>query len=132
MGREGTVLVAALVCLLVVMSILAVMLQGTLRVRRQLHTERDARQAQFLLQAGIDRAAFQVSRDANYRGELWKLPPDAIIGKGKGQVTIDVSPGADLRPLQVRVVAEYPVGDTLSVRRSRTFLIPSEQLSKSE
>lgn len=124
--RSGTVLVAALVCLLIVMTMLGSMLQGTLRARRQLHTQRDRRQAELLLQAGADRAAFRLSSESNYRGETWTLPADTIVGTGDGQVTVAASRESDEQPWQVRVVAEYPLGSESSIRRSRTFLFPSQ------
>jgi hypothetical protein len=118
--------------LLVVSGILVGMLQGTLRNRRQLHSERNARQADFLLQAGMERAEFQLSTNARYQGEIWQLPSEAIIGKGEGRVTIEISPRANSKQLQIQVAAEYPLGDLSSVRRSRTFLIPSEHPSQLE
>jgi hypothetical protein len=44
--RRGAVLVVALVCLLVMMTILSQMLFGSMRARRQLHPERDLRQTE--------------------------------------------------------------------------------------
>jgi type II secretory pathway component PulK len=123
--RKGAVLVTALVCLLIVMALLGSMLQNTLRARRQLRTERDLRQAELLLQAGADRAAFRLSKDADYRGETWKLPAKSVIGSGEAEVVIEVSHESEKKPWQVHVVAEYPVGSELSIRRSHTFLIQS-------
>lgn len=124
--RRGAVLVAALVCLLIVMALLGAMLQGALRARRQLHAERDLRQAELLLQAGMDRAADRLANDADYRGETWDLPAASIVGGGKGQATIEASRSSDDEPWRVRVISEYPLGDELSIRRSRICTIPSQ------
>ena len=89
--RSGAVLVAALVCLLIVMSILGTMLQSSLRTGRQLHVERDRQQAEFLLQAGADRAARLFATDPEFRGDTWTLPAEAILGHGGGVVTTSLA-----------------------------------------
>jgi type II secretory pathway component PulK len=124
--RNGAALVAALVCLTIVVSILGTMLLHALSARRQLHAERDLRQCELLLQAGVDRAIFRHKREADYRGETWSLPAAAIIGAGDGQVTIALARDSGDGPWQVSVVAEYPLGGHQSVRRSRTILLPSK------
>ena len=106
--RRGAMLVVALACLAIVMAIIGVMLQGALRARRQLHVERDLRQVELLLEAGIDRAAFQLASDDDYAGETWQIPASDLLGRGDGEVVI---------------AAEYPVGTPKSVRRTRTFLV---------
>jgi Tfp pilus assembly protein PilX len=128
--RSGMVLVAALVCLLIVTSLVGSMLQGTLRARRQLHAERDRRQTELLLEAGADRAASRLAAEPDFRGETWQVPAEAIVGRGEGRVTTEVSSAADNQlpseqSWQVRVVAEYPLGSGSSIRRSRTFFVTS-------
>jgi hypothetical protein len=121
--REGAVLVAALVCLLVVMTMLGAMLLSALRAHRELHRERDLRQTELLLQAGSDRAVARFANDPTYRGETWELPAASIADKGNGRVTIKISSEADQNGKTANVVAEYPVGDEWSIRRSRTIHI---------
>ena len=121
--RRGAMLVVALACLAIVMAIIGVMLQGALRARRQLHVERDLRQVELLLEAGIDRAAFQLASDGGYGGETWRIPASDLLGYGDGEVVIVAERSGDAAPWRVRVAAEYPVGTPKSVRRSRTFLV---------
>jgi hypothetical protein len=121
------VLVVALVCLLVVMTILGAALQGTLLLRRQWHVERDLRQTELLMQAGLDRAAWRLAGEPDYRGETWTLPAEAIVGTGGGQVVIQLERESPEEPWQVHVTAEYPVGSERSIRRSRDFLVQSQQ-----
>jgi hypothetical protein len=120
--RRGLALIAALVCLLVVMSLIGSMLQSALRSRRQLHSQRDLRQTECLLEAGVDWAAFRLRDDADFAGETWDVPAAEIIGRGDGQVVIEVKE-AENGGRQVRVLAEYPRGGELSIRRSRTFIV---------
>jgi Tfp pilus assembly protein PilV len=118
--QRGSVLIAALVCLLIVSALLGSMLLAALQASRQIRKERDRRQCELLLQAGAERAAFRLAQQPEYAGETWNLPPDSIIGMGAGQVTIAVTRPAE-RPPQIDVVAEYPLDGERSIRRSRTL-----------
>ena len=69
--RTGAVLVVALVCLFIVMSLLGGMLKGALRERRQLGQQRDLRQTELLLEAGVDRARF-----------AWPPTPTTAVKRG--------------------------------------------------
>jgi hypothetical protein len=109
-----------------VIAILGGMLQGTLRARRHLRTERDLRQTELLLQAGADRAAFRLLSEPDYRGEVWKLPAEAIVGRRRGEITIEASRDSLEQTWQVRVMAEYGPHNHSSIRRSHTFLVPTE------
>jgi hypothetical protein len=108
------------------MTILGSMLLATLRSARQLHAERDLRQCELLLQAGLDRAVFRLAEEMDYRGENWTLPAAAIALRGDGLVTIEVSRPAATDSPQVTVVAEYPTGSENSIRRSRMFQLQSK------
>jgi hypothetical protein len=125
-------IVAAMVCLLIVTSIVCGMLQGAVRARRQLHSERDRRQAEYLLEAGADRAASRLAADANFRGDTWILPADAIVGFADGRVTTEVSQDRDANTWALRVVAEYPIGRGLPIRRSHSFPIFVSQITTQE
>ncbi len=121
--RQGAMLVVSLACLAIVMAIVGVMLQGALRARRQLHAERDLRQVELLLEAGIDRAAFQLASNDNYEGETWRIPASGLLGSSDAEVVIVAERSAGAEPWQVRVAAEYPVGTAASVRRTRIFQV---------
>lgn len=128
--RSGAALVATLICLLIVVSLVSSMLLVAIRARRQLHTERDRRQTVLLVQAGAQRAAYQLQRDPNYPGETWELDDEALAKPG--QVTIEVARDDETGPWQVSVVAEYPPGSLHSIRRSRTFVISAENNQSQE
>jgi hypothetical protein len=125
------VLAVALVCLLIVMGLLAGMLKGALRERRQMRQERDLRQTELLVEAGADRAAVRLAADDGYDGETWNVPAEEIIGLGAGQVLIEVTRDASAEdredaPWLVRIVAEYPLGGETSIRRTRSFTVRSQ------
>jgi len=124
--KQGAVLVCVIVCLAVVTLLLAGMLKRTLLTRRQIRTERHARQTEWLVQAGAERAAFRLAGDAEYTGEMWPLAADAIVGTDPGVVSISVNRDSTNRA-SVQVVAEYPSGTVASIRRTRKFLIDLPQ-----
>ena len=120
-SRNGLVLIAALVCLLIVTSMISSMLKSAVSGRRHLRAERDRRQVELLVQAGADRAARLLASEPDFRGDTWSLPAEAIVGSGAARVTTEVSRAPDAENLQVRVVAEYPTDRDFPVRRSHTF-----------
>lgn len=128
--RSGTVLILTLVCLLVVTGILGAVMQGVVRARRQLHAERDLRQTEQLLRAGLDRAAFRLAGDNSYAGETWKLSSDEVTGHGEAIVTIEAKPQG--KNISVQVSAEYRVASNRAIRRSQEFLVPSQDFENKE
>lgn len=119
--RRAAILVAALVCLLVSVSLVSTMIAGTLHRRSQLKVERQARQAVHLLVAGHQRAGYQIRQDNDYRGETWQM---AVSKDTRGEVRIKAVPAKnDL--IRVEVTALYPTEDPRAVRRSKTFYLPA-------
>ena len=118
-ARRGAVLVTALVCLVVVMAMIGTMLEVAIRARRQLHTERDLRQTELLLQAGSELAAMRLASGEDYEGEIWAPGSDSL--PRPAQVTIEVKRVPETPSWHVSVVAEYPADSDQSVRRSQSF-----------
>jgi len=129
--RRGSVLVAALVCLAIIVAMIGSMLVAALTASRQLRAERDLRQCELLLQAAADRASNLVAKERDYRGETWNVSADKIIGSGDGKVTIELSSDAQDKA-QLTIIAEYPVGSETSIRRSRTISFLSTQPTAQE
>ena len=98
--------VLVLLCLLIVVSLAGTMLQAAVRARRQLQTERDFRQTELLLQAGLERAAYRLAAEPDYRGETWE--PASQASAGQGRIAIQTTPSSVSGPWQVNVVAEFP------------------------
>jgi hypothetical protein len=86
-----------------------------------LRAERDRRQAELLVEAGADRAYRLLTSQPGFRGDVWDLPADAIVGSGAGRITTELSPASGANTWQIHVVAEYPFGRDFPVRRSHTF-----------
>ena len=130
--RRATVLIAALVCLGIVMALVGCMLLAAMQTGRQLHAERDLRQCELLLAAGIARAANQAANNTEYRGEKWELSAEQIIGKAAGEVTIEIVPETAGEKRQLQIVAEYPLGGVASIRRSQTIFVPFTRPTRQE
>ena len=124
-NRQASILIAALVCLAIVMALIGGMLLSALRAARQLHLERDLRQCELLLAAGTARAIAQSVTKTDYRGETWRLAADDIANTAPGEVTIELLPDSQANRRQCRIVAEYPFGSETSIRRSQTIELPA-------
>lgn len=120
--KRGVVLVCVIACLAVATLLLAGMLKRTLLTMRQIRTERHLRQTEWLVQAGVERAAFRLANDVEYTGEVWSLAAEEIAGTDPGVVNISVSRDST-DTASVQVVAEFPSGRVASIRRTRAFLI---------
>lgn len=113
--QRGAVLIVALVCLFVSVTMVGALLEGTLRARRQLRAVRDLRQTELLVQAGIQRARYQYAQDREYQGETWNIEGSDMPTEGNATVTITNRDG------QTRVVAKYAARSTGPIQRSRSF-----------
>jgi len=92
--RPGAVLVCVLVCMLVAMALVTTMTRSALRCRREVRFEHQLAQTEFLLDAGIHRAARQLGKSDDYQGESWR-PAQAITRFDSPLVEIQVSTDAN-------------------------------------
>jgi hypothetical protein len=129
--RGGSVLVCTIVCLAVVMALLGSLLKSTLLTRQRVRQEQQLRQAEWLIEAGLERARFRLAGEERYSGETWRLPAGRLETGQPGDVSIEVLPAADRDDrgpdergfTRVRISAAYPAEGPYSIRRSRTFRI---------
>jgi type II secretory pathway component PulK len=124
-SRNGLMIIAALVCLLVVTSIVGSMLKSALKARQELRVERDSHQAELLLEWGVNRVTARLAIQPEFRGDTWEVPAEAIINNGGGRITSQISLDDGDHSLQVRVTAEYPLGRDFPIHRSHTFQLLS-------
>ncbi len=119
--RNGAVLVCVVICLSVTTVMLTSMLKTTVLAQRRLRAEGDLRQAEWLIDAGLERAVFQLARETGYEGETWHLEAEQLAGSDAGEVTIEVTRDPAASIVQLRVAADYPLKSRSPVRRSRVF-----------
>ncbi len=132
--RRGAALVMALVALLVVTLVAGALVQMLVAAHRQSRRYADELQAQWLAQAGLDRAAAKLRADGDYRGEVWNVPLDNVPLDTEasaaaepnpaqtGQVTITVDAAAK----RIAVEAVFPTDDLhrVLIRRESEGVLP--------
>lgn len=121
--RTAALLVAALVCLVVVLSVGASLLRTLVGQQRQLLQEQRQAQVFWLVESALDRAAAQLAAAADYRGETWEV--DGPAGTGKAVAVIRVEPAAGEPPRRKLVVeVQYPCAAVERVTQRREVVIP--------
>lgn len=122
-NRNGLMVLVALVCLLVITSIVGSMIKNAIFTRHELLVERDLRQTELLLQAGANRAATRLATTPDIKGDVWDLPAAAIANNGTGRVTTEITRNPSNQTLDIRVAAEYPLDRDFPIHRTQTFHI---------
>jgi hypothetical protein len=124
--------VAVLVCLVVIMLISGVLLKIGVAHRDRVRAQERSLQAEWLAQAGIDRALARLSSSAGYAGETWVLsasdlgwPAAASNDSDKTAVVrimVETSPsGANQRLIKVQ--ADFPPDPPHRARHSAQMLV---------
>ncbi|WP_169974840.1 hypothetical protein [Tautonia rosea] len=131
--RRGGAALIALVCL----SVIGVVLVGLLRVSKaradQLRLIERGCQADWLVEAGLERAVARITTDPSYNGEIWTIPAESL-GRRPATVVLSVQTVAEGEgdSSRVHVRADYPSDGPPDdrVRRSKTFRITHSILNK--
>jgi Tfp pilus assembly protein PilX len=127
--RHGSGLVIALVTLLVVTSIMGSIMYALLSELRQTRQTVNEVQAQWLADAAVERAARQLTANADYKGETWNidLPATAtgVSGDRHGIASIRIDRGTDDNSRRILVRADFPTSSRRRVVAERTVSISS-------
>lgn len=126
--RRGVALPMALVALALIAILFGVALKRTAGERRLIRAEERALQADWLAESGLERAAARLGRDADYHGETWSIPAEALGGPDGAEVFIEVE-AVDGRPdlRRVRARADYPVDAPRRARRTKSIAIAIDE-----
>lgn len=131
--RRGLTTVAVLICFVVLGLMITALVKLGVAYRDQIRTAERRLQAEWLAEAGVDRALAKLSHSADYEGETWEIPIDelglpAVKGAEKGPaavVKIEVERSEDQDGgWIVRVKADYPPDPPRRVRVSREVVAP--------
>lgn len=129
-SRRGAGLVIALTTLLVVMLMTGAIMRSLVVGVRQSRQSATELQAQWFADAAAARAAAQLARDGQYRGESWRteVMPGQPDGVGVAEIRVE-SVENDKQQRRVIVEARYPDHPWRRVVASRTFqfTIPEKQ-----
>jgi len=123
-NRTGFALVAVIGCLVATMLILAAVVKTAVVGYRAARAEAWQIQAVWLAESGLQRAAWQLSNNADYVGETWTLSTQQLDGTHGGSVRIEVeSPGGQPGRRLVRARAEYPDDPQHRVRYTKEIWV---------
>jgi len=114
--KRGVFLIAALVSLMVSTSLVVAAVRSAVIAQRELRTQHQVLQTEFLTQAALDHATAKLADSPDYRGEIWE--PDALNDEwALAEAEIIVTESADAKQSIVRVIARLAA--TLNQPRSQ-------------
>ena len=109
MNRRGAILIVVLVCMAVAAVLFVVLARQAATEHHVTQSRQWAVQAQWLAEAGVERAAARLAANADYTGETWNISPDELAGHNAAVVRIraeTIAGDSDRRI--VHVEADYP------------------------
>jgi type II secretory pathway component PulK len=111
------VLLVILVCFALAAAIFVYLGRLSLTQRSTSQSQHESLQAQWLAEAGVERAAARLADDPGYAGETWTVSAQELAGRRGGVVRIHVAAASkDAKSRLVRVEADYP-DDPVHCRR---------------
>lgn len=123
-ARNGTAMVAILICILVVTMLGATLTKRITAEYRQLSTVQHQAQAFWIAESAVQRALVQIEKDETYQGETWHIDATKLVDDLPGRAVIEVRPGsAAERGSEIRVVAYYPDVPHRRVMVERTVFV---------
>jgi len=130
--RRGVILIVVLVGLLVVGAMMVSVTRRAMLGHQSLQAAQRRLQAQWLLEAGIERAMARLAADLAYGGETWSLGPAAFEGQHDAEVRIKAQPVAG-RPgrLSLHIEADYPRAAPWRCRAAKQLEIDRQALAPS-
>jgi Tfp pilus assembly protein PilX len=126
MGRRsrGLATAAVLVCLLLITLISLATLRASFARRQMVRAQEVKLQAEWLAEAGMERARSRLAADVKYRGESWSITASELDSADDALVTIAIEPViSDPKARRVRVRADYPREPPRRARHSREQVI---------
>lgn len=145
--HRGTVLICVLACLIAVTALIGSTTQAALRARHAARLQKQVRQAELLLEAGVLRAAQQLKKSASYEGEQWRprllsAPQDSTETEARGdeptraEAVVDIriaqSDDASTRKVEVVTRLKSPTAGASAIQRSHQFTFHLSPASSSE
>ena len=113
-GRRGAASIVALAVLVILAGIMAQQVRRVLMERRQMRNEIAYLQTEKLAEAGLTIAQKSISKDPEWIGLTWNLPPGEIHQTNSAEVVIT------LKDDSWTVVARYPANAEIPFQVTRT------------
>ena len=132
-SRRGAIAVIAMIAILIAISIGLGMVKTTLLERQETLRWQQQTQAEWLVEAGIERAVAQLETTPGYRGETWTLSADELGGRHEAQIVIELkSTGEADDEYQLTVIADYPADSEQRIRSRKVIEIPQSSNEDSD
>jgi Tfp pilus assembly protein PilV len=113
-----------LVCLLVVGALGAMLVRSALREAQQSRQREQQLQTLWLVESGLDRGLARLAASADYTGETWNIPADALGGRDAATVGIVVeSIEENTAARRIAVEAIYPDDPQRRIVQRRTIQV---------
>lgn len=122
-SRSGAILICVLACLAIVTAMVTATIRSALRSHVEVRSQRDLRQTELVLEAGILRARQQVAASRDYAGEIWQLADEVLPGDTPATIEILV------RDRSIEVTAR--LGSNLQQLTQRSFEFTFDEPSPS-
>lgn len=118
--RRGMLIIAVLICLIVLTLIAGALLRVGVAQREEVRAQERRLQAEWLAEAGLQRAIARLDVDSRYAGETWEIGARELDAADAATVAITVErPPHDAGARTIRVRADYPRDPPGRIRRSR-------------
>jgi hypothetical protein len=128
--RRGAILLIILVCFTLAAAMFVVLARLAMTARNAAETQHWGVQAQWLAEAGLERAAARLAGQPGYSGETWTIPAGQLAGKVGAVVRIRVeSVAGQSARRRVAVEADYP-DDPLHRSRCTKEIVLEERHEK--
>jgi Tfp pilus assembly protein PilX len=123
--RRGMLAIAVLICLIVLAMIAGAILRAGTAQREEVRDQERGLQADWLAEAGLQRALARLAADPAYHGETWEIDARALDSAEPATVVIAVErPTDDPRRRTIRARADYPRDAPRRARRTRQITTP--------
>ncbi len=104
--RNGVAALLVIVCLSFATVVATLLIQAALAERSYANRIALTYQADWLVEAGIDRAAAQLARSSTYEGEIWPISFQNVDRPFNAVVRIEIKRTGDSQPRLLRVRAD--------------------------
>ena len=133
MRRRGVILIVVLACLVVAGMVSLSVARQTLLARRAVDASQSRLQAEWLAEAGLERAAARLAAEPGYTGETWRIQASELDGIHDAEVQITARPvSGRTGRWSVEIRADYPRDLPLRCRRVKQFEIDRNRLHTGE
>lgn len=121
---RGLAMIAVLALLMIVGGFSLTIVRSLAARRQMMQTEERRAQAEWLAEAGIERAAAKPRASGDDETEIWNIAEEELGGQGAGRVTIRWAPSMpETKGCRVEVEAEYPADVPTRAVVRREFIL---------